>query len=189
MHIFCGGFLRKVDAGRTLAHQTILPWSLDRSCSIILQVERLLAKQITVGNFSESIFAAHGHNAVAHLKAARRHAQPHGSTRKKRHARLCSCRPQGRCAAMNGRTGAGGLLIGREICIEPDSADLMHAHVELFSCDLEQACLVPLPQFAFAGINRGCIIGMNRDPGIDGVIIRRTRFQSTCHLSDGWHDR
>ena len=59
------------------------------------------------------------------------------------------------------------LLVRRYVGVEPHRGHLTHVEIELFAGDLQQAGRIPLTELAFAEIERGGVVGMDRDPRVD----------------------
>src|SRR4051794_15945265 len=57
--------------------------------------------------------------------------------------------------------------------VEPHCLELVHAHIEFFARNLQQPRGVALPELAFTEVYRGGVVGMNGNPGIDRIWIRR----------------
>ena len=58
--------------------------------------------------------------------------------------------------------------------VETGGRNLAHRQIKLFGCDLQHARGVALAELALAEIDGGGVVGMDRDPGIDRIRIRRT---------------
>ena len=106
------------------------------------------------------------------------------SSLQQRQARLGCGSPHLRPAALDRGARAGGTLLGRHVGIEPDARQLAHVQIELFAGNLQQARRVALPQLALAEIKRRGVVGVDCDPGVDGIGIRRSG-DLTTHVTDG----
>jgi hypothetical protein len=74
---------------------------------------------------------------------------------------------------MDRRARGGCALVGRDVGVERDPFELAHVEVELLGRDLKETGGVALAELALAEIDRRGVVGMHRDPRIDGVRIGR----------------
>ena len=182
MGVFSGGFFRNVDARWPLTDKPISAWRFHRRGAVIFDIERLVAKHVAIGNLAEFAFATHRNNPVVDLETECLHAETGCCSGQKFLSGLRSSSPQSGGAAMNRRARTGCLLVRRDVCVETDRIYLMQAHIEFFGSNLQKPRLVTLTQLTLAGIDRRGVVCMDRDPGIDGVIIRRARLRAASGL-------
>ena len=174
MRIFARRLLGDIDARRALTHKAILARGLERRDARVFHIEGLVTEEFPIGDGAEIVLALHRDHAISHHEAARLHAQLHRRAGQKLLPRLRRRRPQRRGAAMDRGAGAGGLLVGGDVGVEPDGAHLMHAEIKLFGGHLQKPGLVALTQLAFACVDRRRIVGVDGDPCIDRLIVGRT---------------
>ena len=163
-----------VDLGRHIhprharADELVLARRFPRRRTSELDIERFVADQFAIADRAVR-FAIDRHHSARDDQAADLDTEALRGLLKERQARLGCRRPHLRPAALDRGTRAGGALFGRHIGVEPHARKLAHVQVELFAGDLQQARCVALPQLALAEIKRCGVVGVDCDPGIDGV--------------------
>lgn len=164
---------RDIDAWDIGADEPVLARMLLRRRPGEPDLERLLAEELAIGHRTARRIVDR-HHPARHREAPGLNAKPHGGAREQRLARLSRCRPHLRAAAMDRRTRRGRALLRRDVGVEPDRAQLAHVEVKFFAGDLHEPGGAALPQLAFAEEERGRVIRMDRDPGVDGIRIGGT---------------
>jgi hypothetical protein len=116
-----------------------------------------------------------GHDSAGNGESPRGNRQLLRSQLQERKAGLGRGCADLRATALDCRAGVRAALIGREVGIEPDGPELIHAEVEFFGGNLEQRRRGALSQFRESNV-KGCgVVRVYGNPGVYEFRVRRTR--------------
>ena len=168
---------RQVGTGQGLADQAIALDGLERGRAAEGEVEGAVADQLTVGHRGGAARSRHpppGHDEPVHrLMQAFCRAREQGGT----------CLGRGerdlRTTALDRRAGIGTTLVRRNVGVDRGHGDLVQVEVQFLGGDLREPGRAALPEFDEAEVQRCRAVGMNREPAVDLLRVRRTGDAAT----------